>query len=103
MSTPQCAKIAQSVEQRTENPCVPSSILGLGTIFFLSVFKIRFQIRGINPFYSFFVRPGFSAQLTNPPDFLKGMDPGIEFRDDKEEKHGFFWNKIPPEYPQKNF
>ena len=29
--------IAQLVEQRTENPCVPSSILGLATIFiFLS-------------------------------------------------------------------
>ena len=26
-----CAEVAQSVEQRTENPCVPSSILGLGT------------------------------------------------------------------------
>jgi hypothetical protein len=26
-----CAEIAQSVEQRTENPRVPSSILGLGT------------------------------------------------------------------------
>jgi hypothetical protein len=25
-------QIAQSVEQRTENPCVPSSILGLATI-----------------------------------------------------------------------
>ena len=25
--------IAQLVEQRTENPCVPSSILGLATIF----------------------------------------------------------------------
>ena len=27
-----CGQIAQSVEQRTENPCVPSSILGLATI-----------------------------------------------------------------------
>ena len=27
-----CAEVAQSVEQRTENPRVPSSILGLGTI-----------------------------------------------------------------------
>ena len=27
------AEIAQSVEQRTENPRVPSSILGLGTIY----------------------------------------------------------------------
>ena len=27
----QCAEVAQSVEQRTENPRVPSSILGLGT------------------------------------------------------------------------
>ena len=26
------AEVAQSVERRTENPCVPSSILGLGTI-----------------------------------------------------------------------
>ena len=26
------AEIAQLVERRTENPCVPSSILGLGTI-----------------------------------------------------------------------
>ncbi len=26
-----CAEVAQLVEQRTENPCVPSSILGLGT------------------------------------------------------------------------
>ncbi len=26
-------EIAQSVEQRIENPCVPSSILGLATIF----------------------------------------------------------------------
>ena len=26
-----CAEVAQSVEQRTENPRVPSSILGLGT------------------------------------------------------------------------
>jgi hypothetical protein len=26
------AEVAQSVEQRTENPRVPSSILGLGTI-----------------------------------------------------------------------
>lgn len=29
------AGVAQSVEQRTENPCVPSSILGPGTIFTL--------------------------------------------------------------------
>ena len=28
--------IAQLVEQRTENPCVPSSILGLATIFIFS-------------------------------------------------------------------
>ncbi len=28
---PICAEVAQSVEQRTENPRVPSSILGLGT------------------------------------------------------------------------
>ena len=27
-----CAEVAQAVEQRTENPRVPSSILGLGTI-----------------------------------------------------------------------
>ena len=27
-----CAEVAQQVEQRTENPCVPSSILGLGTL-----------------------------------------------------------------------
>ncbi len=27
-----CAEVAQSVEQRTENPRVPSSILGLGTV-----------------------------------------------------------------------
>ncbi len=27
------AEIAQLVEQRPEKPCVPSSILGLGTIF----------------------------------------------------------------------
>ena len=27
-----CAEIAQLVEQRPEKPCVPSSILGLGTI-----------------------------------------------------------------------
>ena len=27
------AEVAQSVEQRTENPRVPSSILGLGTIY----------------------------------------------------------------------
>lgn len=26
------AEVAQQVERRTENPCVPSSILGLGTI-----------------------------------------------------------------------
>ncbi len=26
-----CAEVAQLVEQRTENPRVPSSILGLGT------------------------------------------------------------------------
>ena len=30
-----CAEVAQSVEQRTENPRVPSSILGLGTLSFL--------------------------------------------------------------------
>ncbi len=30
-----CAEVAQSVEQRTENPCVPSSILGLGTLAFI--------------------------------------------------------------------
>ena len=29
-----CAEVAQSVEQRTENPRVPSSILGLGTTAF---------------------------------------------------------------------
>ena len=28
------AEIAQSVEQRTENPCVASSILALGTIYY---------------------------------------------------------------------
>ena len=28
---PTCAEVAQTVEQRTENPRVPSSILGLGT------------------------------------------------------------------------
>ena len=28
-----CAEVAQLVEQRTENPRVPSSILGLGTIY----------------------------------------------------------------------
>ncbi len=27
-----CAEVAQLVEQRTENPCVPSSNLGFGTI-----------------------------------------------------------------------
>ena len=32
-----CAEVAQSVEQRTENPRVPSSILGLGT-------KIRAEV-----------------------------------------------------------
>ena len=32
MYSPLCrAEIAQSVEQRTENPCVPGSIPGLGT------------------------------------------------------------------------
>ena len=30
---PICAEVAQMVEQRTENPRVPSSILGLGTKF----------------------------------------------------------------------
>lgn len=28
-----CGEIAQPVEQRPEKPCVPSSILGLATIF----------------------------------------------------------------------
>ncbi|GAI87316.1 unnamed protein product, partial [marine sediment metagenome] len=31
------AEIAQSVEQWTENPRVPSSILGLGTKFFAEI------------------------------------------------------------------
>jgi hypothetical protein len=31
------AEIAQLVEQRPEKPCVPSSILGLGTIFLSSI------------------------------------------------------------------
>ena len=31
------AEVAQSVEQRTENPCVGSSILPLGTIFNIKV------------------------------------------------------------------
>ena len=32
-----CALIAQSVEQRIENPRVPGSIPGQGTIFYLSI------------------------------------------------------------------
>ncbi len=30
-------QIAQSVEQGTENPCVPSSILGLATMFIKNI------------------------------------------------------------------
>ena len=37
--------IAQLVEQRTENPCVPSSILGLATIF---IFYLTFLLVLIN-------------------------------------------------------
>ncbi len=38
VSATNCGRIAQMVEQRTENPRVPSSILGLTTIF---LFYIR--------------------------------------------------------------
>jgi hypothetical protein len=34
-----CAEVAQSVEQWTENPRVPSSILGLGTSIHLLLIK----------------------------------------------------------------
>ncbi len=34
-------QIAQSVEQRTENPCVPSSILGLATIKRILINELR--------------------------------------------------------------
>ena len=34
-------EIAQSVEQRTENPCVPSSILGFATT--EKIFALRFR------------------------------------------------------------
>ena len=33
--------VAQSVEQRTENPCVPGSIPGLATIFFAFFLKAK--------------------------------------------------------------
>ncbi len=36
-----CAEVAQLVEQRTENPRVPSSILGLGTIRLQALIKGR--------------------------------------------------------------
>ena len=36
---PVCAEVAQSVEQRTENPRVGSSILSLGTLKFIFCLK----------------------------------------------------------------
>lgn len=57
------AEIAQSVEQWTENPRVPSSILGLGTRFFCgnsSVVEHRLakaRVAGSNPvFRSIFIK-----------------------------------------------
>ena len=38
------AQIAQSVEQRIENPCVPGSIPGLGTIPFFSIFSLDYTL-----------------------------------------------------------
>ena len=40
------AEVAQSVEQRTENPRVPSSILGLGTMNIkgLGLIKVGFNL-----------------------------------------------------------
>ena len=35
------ATLAQVVEQRTENPCVPSSTLGSGTIYFIVLITLR--------------------------------------------------------------
>ena len=57
-----CAEIAQLVERRTENPCVPSSILGLGILFFAGVAQLveqRFRkswVGGSIPLASFFAQ-----------------------------------------------
>ena len=46
------AEIAQLVEQRPEKPCVPSSILGLGTTFLLKIIDepqwLIFNLSGLN-------------------------------------------------------
>ena len=46
-----CAEVAQSVEQRTENPRVPSSILGLGTSSFLDNPQVASASRSIGATY----------------------------------------------------
>jgi hypothetical protein len=55
---PLYAEIAQSVEHRTENPGVPSSILGLGTIWFIKVSSF-----GERPWF----RPGALFRLSSTP------------------------------------
>jgi hypothetical protein len=52
-----CGQIAQSVEQRTENPCVPSSILGLAIFIHLKFDNILIKFlntkRNVNVFLGF--------------------------------------------------
>ena len=47
-----CGRLAQSVEQGTENPRVPSSILGPATIFFASK-TLKITLRGSQRFFMF--------------------------------------------------
>ena len=49
------AEVAQSVEQWTENPRVPSSILGLGTTIYLSVLGTWLTMS--SPFFLWVLRP----------------------------------------------
>ena len=63
-------ELAQSVEQRIENPRVPSSILGLATTFFTSDFL---RVRGFLFIYTLFVRD--TTALIG--DLIFSMDPGM--------------------------
>ncbi len=76
------AEIAQVVERWTENPCVPSSTLGLGTIFCGSSSVVerhlaKVRVAGSSPvFRSISWRHGQAAKAEDCKSFIPGSSPG---------------------------
>gem|GEM_PF-6167286 len=79
---PNHAEIAQVVERWTENPCVPSSTLGLGTIFCGSSSVVerhlaKVRVAGSSPvFRSICWRHGQAAKAEDCKSFIPGSSPG---------------------------